>query len=222
MNKTFVLAGLLAVSLTAHAETRYVTDQFKITMRSGSSTSNKILRMLPSGYALDVLQTDPASGYSQVRTADGSVGYVLTRQLQDNPSARSQLSSLRERLKELQQTPDKLSARLAELQEAHKKLQSEDTALRRDRDRLASQLDQLKRTSTEAIQTARERDDLRGKVQAQARQLDELNRENRELRYQSAKNWFMVGAGVIVLGILIGFLLPRLRLPQRRSGWGSL
>ena len=31
------------------AEDGYVTDQFEVTMRSGPSTQNTILRMLPSG-----------------------------------------------------------------------------------------------------------------------------------------------------------------------------
>ena len=46
------------------AKTLYVTDQFEITMRSGSSTSNSIVSMLKSGQAVTVLEQDEATRYS--------------------------------------------------------------------------------------------------------------------------------------------------------------
>ena len=46
---------LLLVSGTALAETRYVSDNLEITMRSGTGTSYGITRMLRSGTPLDVI-----------------------------------------------------------------------------------------------------------------------------------------------------------------------
>jgi len=38
-------------SVSAFAETAYITDQLKITLRSGESTTHKVVRMPPSGTA---------------------------------------------------------------------------------------------------------------------------------------------------------------------------
>ena len=32
----------------------------------------------------------------------------------------------------------------------------------------------------------------------------------------------MIGAGVIILGMILGLLLPHLRFQRRKSSWGSL
>ena len=53
------------------------------------------------------------------------------------------------------------------------------------------------------------------------REQQTLAQENETLRDRTARDWFMVGAGVVVLGILIGLILPRLRI-RRRSSWGDL
>jgi SH3 domain protein len=50
----------------------------------------------------------------------------------------------------------------------------------------------------------------------------ELQQANRELANQSTQRWFLIGAGVVCGGILIGLILPRLRLRRRKDTWGSL
>ena len=57
-SKTVFLSVLLGSCLGAPAlaaETMYVTDVFEVTMRSGTSTANSIVRMLKSGEAVTVL-----------------------------------------------------------------------------------------------------------------------------------------------------------------------
>jgi SH3 domain protein len=89
--KRLVLSALLTACITiplAAAETRYITDEFEVTMRSGTSTSNSIVRMLRSGQAVTVLEEDLASQYSLVETDDNKKGYVLSRFLMEVPVTR--------------------------------------------------------------------------------------------------------------------------------------
>ena len=94
---SIILPLLLATNVAA-AQTRYVTDIFEITLRSGKSTQNEIVRMLPSGTALEVIETDAKSGYTRVRTPSGKDGWVLSRYLMDLPSARARLSGAETKL----------------------------------------------------------------------------------------------------------------------------
>jgi SH3 domain protein len=94
MKTRIVLLAALLLPVAAFAESAWVTDQFEITLRSGPSTSNAIQLMLSSGSRLEVLERDPDSGYSRVRTQGGTEGWVLTRYLMNEASAREQLERL--------------------------------------------------------------------------------------------------------------------------------
>lgn len=216
------LALFIGVAGLQAAENRYVTDQFKITLRSGESATHKILRMLPSGERLQLLNSSASSGYSRVRTADGREGYVLTRQLMNIPSARDRLSAAEKRLQELQQEPGRLSAKLAKLQDEHRKLQSQHTGLKQEKTSLDKELETIRRTASNAIRISNERNDLRKVVAQMTRQVENLKQENRELSNNTNQRWFLIGAGVIIGGIIIGLILPHLRFQRRKSSWGSL
>ena len=219
-----IALALLALTAAggAQAETRYVTDQLKITMRSGESTTHKIIRMLPSGYPVEVLETNRDSGYSRIQTGDGKTGFVLTRQLMNTPSARERLEKAEARLQELQEEPGRLTTKLMTLQDEHQKLQGAHTEMTGERDRLAQELEAIQRTASNAIRISNERNELRKQVATLTRQVEDLKQENRELGNDTAQNWFLIGAGVIVGGIILGLILPHLRLQRRKSSWGSL
>ena len=218
-----LLIGLMLTGLIpgALAETRFVTDQFKITMRSGESTSHKVLHMLESGTQLDVLSSNAETGYSQVRAADGRSGYVLTRLLMDAPSARDRLQQVEARLAELQQEPEKLASKLTALEQEYESLKTAHALLQEDNNALKQELETIQATARNAVGIAKERDGLRKRTASLTRQAGELQLENQDLRNQSDKKWFLTGGGVLVGGILLGLILPRLRLRRRRDSWGS-
>ncbi|MGB8144044.1 MAG: hypothetical protein WCF05_02505, partial [Chromatiaceae bacterium] len=62
----------------------------------------------------------------------------------------------------------------------------------------------------------------RTRVAELTRQAAELDQETRDLKLQTNQRWFMIGAGVIGGGILIGLILPNLRFRRRKSSWGAL
>ena len=94
--------GLLSIPTITIAETvRYVTDKLEIPLRSGQGTQFGIRKMLPSGAKLEVLEIDPA-GYSKVRTAKGTDGWVLTRYLNNVGSARDRLAASEQKVVNLE------------------------------------------------------------------------------------------------------------------------
>ena len=222
MNKIALMMVLFVGFSLAQAETTYVTDQFKITLRSGASATHKILRMLPSGEKLQLLSSNKENGYSQVRDKEGKVGFVLTRQLMDIPSARDRLEVAEKRLKELLQEPGRLTAKLATLQEQHQKLTAAHDNLKQEKQTLEQELQSINRTAANAIRISNERNELRKQVATLTRQAEDLKQENRELKNDSQQKWFLIGAGVIIAGIILGLILPHLRFQRRKSSWGSL
>jgi len=215
-----VLATLLAPAVGA--ETRYVTDQYDFNLRSGESTRYKILRTLPSGTPLEVLGINTDSGYAKVRTSDGLTGYMLVRYLQEEPGAREQLEAMQQRLTELQQTPDKLAARLGELQREYEALKQENAALISEKEQVERALAEIRHASANVMRINQERKQLQDQVATLVMQVDGLEQRNLELTNRNKQDWFLIGAGVVVAGILIGLILPNLRMKRRRSTWGSL
>jgi SH3 domain protein len=212
---------LLFFSSSAIAETGYITDSLKITMRSGESTTHKVIRMLPSGTRVTVLERNPDTSYSRVRLADGTTGYVLSRMILDERPARERLAEAEQQLQVLRQEPGKLSSQLAQLQEKHSALTQDFNSLQTENTALKQELNQLRKVAADPVRIAQERDEAVQRNQALADELDILKLKNQRLTDKTEQNWFLIGAGVIVAGIILGLLLPHLRVKKNRSEWGG-
>ena len=220
--RKFLLTALLATTGLAQAETRYVTDQLEATLRTGESVTHRIIRMVDSGTALEVLGTNPKSGYSRVRTEDGREGFILTRQLMDEAPPRERVIQLEAKLKELQQAPEQLSAKLAALQDEYGALERSHAKLESVKRDLEAELIAVKRAAADPLAIAEERNALRKQVADLTRQVEELKAQNAEAANDQAQRWFMIGGGVAFGGLLLGLILPHLRLRRQRSSWSTL
>jgi len=220
--KRHLFIALLLLAGQALAERAWVTDEFKITVRSGESPRHKIISMIKSGTPVEVLSRNRSTGYSRVRLPNGKEGFVLSRQLLDHPVAREQLATLEAEVAALKTAPSELQRKLADLSERHNRLSREHESLQAEKKRIELELAALKRTSANAIRIANERNELRKQVAELTRSNEELKQEKRELENNSAQRWFLIGGGVTIAGILIGLILPHLRLRRRKDSWGSL
>ncbi len=219
--KTLIITLALGLTLAAQAETRYVTDELKITLRSGESNNHRIIRMLPSGMPVQVLSSNAESGYSRVR-AGNTEGYVLTRQLLREPAARDRLEALQKRVEALTAAPDKLRDQLTELTVKYDKLSADHAKLAQAKQAIEQEYATLQRTASSAVQIADERNALRKQVADLSRETADLKLRTNELENANLQEWFLAGSGVIIAGILIGLLLPNLKLRRRRGSWDSL
>lgn len=212
-----------AVINDAAAETRFVSDELEITMRVGPSTKQRIISMLKSGTSVEVLSVDRKSGYSKVRAANGKTGFVLSRFLMDEPSAREQVASLTARIQELQAEPEQVRSRLTQLQEDYAKLQKEHQKLLNDKNSITQELAGIRQTAANAINISNERSELRKQVVKLKQEVADLQHTNRELANNRNQHWFLIGAGVVLGSILLGWLLPYLRFKRRRtSSWSEI
>lgn len=221
MTRKLLLAALLVLAAAAQAETRYASDELEIALRSGTSTQHRILRMIPSGTPLQVLQHDEASGYTKVRAPSGTEGWVLTRLLMTAPSARDRLAAAEKKLAELELQSRQRQTRLSETGKEMQGLEQALEQARAESQKLSKQLADIQRTASSALAIDAENKDLKNSLMQMQRDQEALRQENEALRDRTARDWFMIGAGVVVAGIVIGLILPRIRL-RKRSSWDSL
>ena len=221
MKNTYFLVFLLFfLAGNAVAETRYVSDVLEITMRSGKGTSFGITRMLRSGTAVQVLEVDKKSGYTQVRTKSGKEGWVLSRFLMNGRAARERLAATEKSLAELELENRKLTTSMSTLSEEKKMLASNLGKLEGESRSVGQELTEIKRTASSALAIDSENKDLKGRLVSLERQLQTVQQENQSLKDRTARDWFMVGAAVVLLGIVIGLIIPKIRF-RKKSSWDT-
>lgn len=220
-SRAWAAAGLaLLMWSTAGAQSAWVSDQFEITLRTGPSTSNAIQRMLPSGTQLEILERDEESGYTRVRTRGGTEGWVISRYLMDEPSAREQLAELSQQVSSANERGSTLTSQLSTIRSEYRTAENRIQTLERENERLKSELDEIKRTAANVLAIDSQNKTLQEQLTDAEIQLSALEEQNRELASQTRRNWFIAGAGVMFGGVLVGLILPRIRW-QRRSRYDS-
>ncbi len=215
-----VLSLMLAGAGLAEAQTRYVTDQFEVMMRRGPALQNAITRVLTSGTAIEVLETDAESGYSKIRTSGGTEGYVLTRYLMSEPSAREQLASLRSRVESLRSESGDQGKALDDLRQQDAARRARIQEVETLNKRLEAELAEIKRTAANTLRINAENKTLRENLSEAEINLATLEQENDRLARRREQNWFLVGAAVLALGMILGLIAPRLS-NARRNRYGS-
>ena len=216
----FAVVLLLGTLSTAFAQSAWVTDEFEITLRTGPSTSNAIRLSLSSGSRLEILEEDGEAGYTRVRTAGGTEGWVLTRYLMNEPSAREQLTDLTNQLSSASDEGASLATQLNAIRGEYREAEQQIGRLEREKEVLQGELDEIRRTAANVLAIDSQNDELQEKLTNAGIEIDRLNEEVRALTGQSTRSWFITGAAVLVGGIILGLILPRLRW-QRRSRYDT-
>ena len=81
---------------------------------------------------------------------------------------------------------------------------------------MEKELAEIKRTAANVLAIDKQNKTLMDQLAAAQIRADTLEQENRELSSQTTRYWFMAGALVLLVGIILGIWLPRVRW-QRRS-----
>lgn len=218
--KTILVLIIALASAVAMAENRWVTDEFEVMMRSGKSTKQSIVRQLSSGTQVEVLEVDAASGYSRVRTGSGTEGWVLSRYLRSSPTAQLRLPELERRLADSEARRAAISSELAELKQSRRSLEREIGELQSTSSSQRNQLERITRLSAETIQVDQQNTELKKRLAESEQQIETLQTENRQLASRANREWFLIGGAVLVAGLLLGLILPRISW-RKKSSWSD-
>jgi SH3 domain protein len=218
------LALLLLVCWSAavfgQEDSRWITDEFEITMRTGKSTKQSIVRMLSSGTRVELLELDQEAGYALVRTRGGTEGWVLSRYLLSEPPARVTLPELQKRLAEGDSGLQRLTDENQSLKKENRDLARQIAELQRDGSRLQDELGEIRELSSNVIQIDEQNRQLSQRLAETEQLLQEMRAENQTLASRSNREWFIVGAGVLFIGMAMGLILPRIRW-KKKSSWSD-
>ena len=197
------------------AETMYVSDELEITLRNGPGITNKINKMLKSGEPLEIIGRN-SEGYAQVTTQDGIKGWVLTRFLMEEPSAKSRMNELIQREADLSSQQQEIE----KLRTTVQLIEQNANAMKIANAELEAELANVKQISADTVAIYDKNKELTTSLEkAEANQIA-LQAENERLKNNTEQAWFLRGAGVILLGMVLGLLIPKLRFRKKRK-WGD-
>lgn len=220
----FALLGLLIISSPLSAKNiLYVSDELTIPMRSGPTTSHKILKFLTSGTAVNIIETSEDQEHSLVSLVedDSKSGWVVTALLMPQTSARVQLITANKTIQTLKDKHSELKDELSRSQKNNTEMQAIQKQLDNKIQELLTTLTNLKASAAEPIRVAEENEQLKQRLQQEKLRNADLEQKNAFLSDQNIKQWFLIGGGVSIGSLILGLLITRIRWKKQDSWAGS-
>ena len=211
---------LIVISGSALAETVYVADDQNLSLRNAASINAKVLKSLPTGTPLTLTDKPNKAEFIHVRLIDGTEGYIKAKYTKKQPPALDPKDTAGKTIAQLQTDNAALRTELNTLKESLTPGSSLEKSLATERDQLTRELNELKKTAASSFQLKNERDELQERVVNVERDLQQFKLENQALKDTASQDWFLYGGVLSLVGVLLGFILPKLSW-RRKSSWDS-
>jgi SH3 domain protein len=210
-------AGSSVFCVSAPAATMYVSDQFTVPLRRGPSNSHRILIAgLPSGTALEVVGEDVAAGFTQVRTPNGTEGWIPTQFLAAQPISRDRLAAADRRVESLEAQLKNLRDTYQETRGARTQSEGRASELTKQTEKLQAELAEVRRISATSIANYEENKQLKASNDTLQKQVTQLTERVRQLERNVMLRWMLAGGGLVLLGLLLGAWI---KSRPKRSSW---
>ena len=191
----------------------YITDQLDIPIRAEQSFGQNIIRLLPSGTELSLLQSTE-DGWAQVQF-DDTIGWIKSFYISKDPPAREELKKLTRTYNANKLLISKIEGEKVILENELLILKQENSELSIQSSKSQAEKEHIEQIYQDALKLEHENEKhIQEKLQLKAElQLAENNTQIQ--KDTSSRNWFIVGAIVLFFGMIVGFIIPGL-LNRRR------
>lgn len=216
-------AALLTLSASSDvlaADTRYITDQLRVPLRSGKGNQFRILDAgVPSGTRLALLEDDPDGGWARVRTPDGEEGWMRRQYLVSEPVAAIKLKQAQASLERFESMD--LGSEVRRLEEENRNLNTALAEQKQKSEELSSNLKELQTLSADAVALNQRHQKLLHQHELLKQEQTMAQAEIQRLSGSDTQKWYMYGALSVGLGAILAMIAPHLRPRRRRSEWAN-
>ena len=201
-------------SVTDAATMSYVSDTtLEANLRSGTSQENRIIGMLKPGTRVTVVLEE--DGWAKVTLEDGRTGWILKRYLSERPPWRVTAAKLGTENEQLRAELTTIKGGHQGLLQKNKELQKQLDLQQKELEKVSRNYEELKNSSTNYLNLKMAYENLQKGARESNAKLNTLEKAYGKLKTSTAIRWFLSGAGVLLLGYIIGTSVARLR--RRRS-----
>ena len=201
-------------SVSSFAATLYVSDTtVEANLRTGTQQENRIIALLRPGTQLEVLSEE--DGWAEVTLADGRTGWILRRYLSERPPWRVTAEKLATENEQLRAQVGTIKGGNQDLLQKNKELQKQVDVQQKELEEVRRNYEELKNSSTNYLNLKMAYENLQKGARQSNAKLDTLEKAHGKLKTSTGIRWFLSGAGVLLLGYIMGTSVARLR--RRRS-----
>ena len=206
-----VIATFLLISGMAYAKPMYVTDSFEVTIRTGKDITNKIIALAKSNQKVEVLKQEDEWAFIQLQ--DGKEGWMLSRFLTEDIPKGEVIMDFKRQNENLARTVALYKQENMAFKEENQQLtvsfKKQEETLREIEDAYNT----LKQESADFLNLKEIYEKTSADLAAQTKRVEALEDETKSLRWNKGLRWFLSGAALLLVGILIGVSFRR----QRKS-----
>jgi len=192
----------------------YITDQVDIPIRSDKSFGDNIIRSLPSGSELSLLQITDNNVWAKIKY-DDTVGWIIASYLSKDPPAREELKKLKRTHNANKLLISKFEDEKATLEKELMSLKNENANLIVQNSKSQAEKAHIEQIYEDALKLEHENERLIQETLQLKTELQLAENNTQIEKDTSQRNWFIVGALVLFFGILIGYIVPGL-IKRRR------
>jgi SH3 domain protein len=196
--------------MPGYSATRYVTDNIEVMVRTGPGMDHKIIAMPRSGTRIEVLEELP-TGWLRVRLPDERVGWMVGRLLTPDRPTAALFSETKSENARLNKKLEMLTEENARLKQEQENLQSALSDQTKTAEGLKQSYEALKEKDPEFLNLKASHDKVSERLAKSARREEVLEKKLEDVESGYYLKWFLAGAGVLLVGFLIGFQTRRSR-----------
>ena len=215
---TFVLN--LGITKTVLADQVYAGDTLYIQLRGDQSSEHRILHQgIRSGTVLERLEVNEDTGFSRVCTAGGLEGWVQSQYFVTELIAEDVLDGIKEKLAKMEAKYKVVREQIRDQQIRSQSYLDQIEALKLENTSLKHEPTTITDLVGNIIAIDQINEQLQNERELLNQQIDDLVKGISEYRDTSNQDWFMRGAGTIMLGLLFGFWVAQRVYHRQTSSW---
>lgn len=200
----FSVIPILLPCASFSAETLYVKPSAEIPVRRGQGTSYKIVSIVKNGDSVELLGEE--NSYARVRLKNNKEGWIVRRFLSKEPPLENVVEALKEENNSIKEQAEYTAQNLVEVSTALQQTKEQLKTLTAENDQLKSDYKELQADTADVVEIKKSQQAATEANKELQEQLANLVEENEELKSNETKQWFLMGGGVLLLGILLGKL----------------
>lgn len=202
---TLILLAL--VSYSAQADTMYVTDLLRITVREGKGPDFKIIDVVESGQEVEVIST--SNEWAKVRLPNGKEGWLAGKYLTSQKAGSSALKKLQEKEALLNTQNAALRTEIDQLRDEIKNINLQLAESKHALLVTNKSIETLKDSPSSYVELETKYREAEKKLSLQKSKMENLEDELTRLLRQQNVMWLLAGAGILLVGFIIGYSARR-------------
>ena len=213
----FTITGIH--SSPAVAQSVYISDKVFVPLRSGQTNKHRIVhRGLPSGAQLEFIALSEDEKWSHIRTKGGTDGWIPNQYIQNTPTAKILLANTQKELNQLRHSAKNQNSKVLDISKQLNALQKDYSALKKTHQSTSKELNSITQLSANAIKIDRANSKLLKNNQLMKVEIEQIKIERDKLKSDSFNKGLQLGAGILFIGLLIGFVMKS-RNTGRSNSW---